>query len=158
MLLLSCQTPVPPAGVQGMTSEQDPSLLSLCMTVTPGARSISMTSVIPARSDSGMDACGTRAAGWASVSTRVSNAHRRRYCGPARAHPEGIPTDPGHSHGQIPGSSSGRSGADRRSEPRVNPAQTSRRSPGRSHPRADGSERRGAPPDRQQRGQPRRGG
>lgn len=106
-----------------MTPEQAPSLLSLWMTVTPGAGSISMTSVmIPARSDSGMLGEPEPRAGFVLALERPTLTGGVTAAQPGQI-PRGSPTDPGHIHGQIPGSSSGRSGADPRVEPRVNPVQ-----------------------------------
>lgn len=84
------------------------------------------------------DARGTGAAGWARISAGVSNAHRKRYRGPARADPEGIPdrlraqpgADPRQPLRQIrsrsPGRTAGRSRADSRADPVPEPTAESR--------------------------------
>lgn len=112
----------PPAGGQGMTPEEDPSLLSPRMTVTPGAGSISMTSVLPARSDSGMLGEPEPRAGLVSAPECPTLTGSVTAAQPGQI-PRGSPTDCGHSQGQIPGSPSGRSGGDLRAEPRADPGQ-----------------------------------
>lgn len=101
-----------------MTPEEDPSLLSPRMTVTPGAGSISMTSVLPARSDSGMLGEPEPRAGLVSAPECPTLTGSVTAAQPGQI-PRGSPTDCGHSQGQIPGSPSGRSGADLRAEPRA---------------------------------------